>query len=132
MTPEPDLPTANSPAVQEPFDEWPQRRHQRRKRRRFSRRKTKKVVKITLIVALHVILIAVLIYIWTKIAYSSAQVRTPKDNSFVVVVCSVPANVGPRYGGSRSSEDVLLPINEFRACSTLSVESLTLAVEGTI
>ncbi len=70
MSPDPDLPTTNSPAVQEPFDEWPQRRHNRRKRRRFSRRKVKKVVRLTLIVALHVIAIAVLIYIWVKFAYS--------------------------------------------------------------
>jgi cell division protein FtsL len=70
MSPEPHLPTANSPAVQEPFEEWPSRRHHRRKRRRFSRRKVKKVVRLTLIVALHVIAIAALIYIWLKFAYS--------------------------------------------------------------
>lgn len=69
MSSEPNLRTANSPAVQEPFDEWPERRH-RRKRRRFSRRKVKKVVRLTLMVALHVIAIAVLIYIWLKFAYS--------------------------------------------------------------
>lgn len=69
MSPESKLPTANSPAVQEPFEEWPQRRH-RRKRRRFSRRKVKKVVRWTLIIALHVIAIALLLYIWLKFAYS--------------------------------------------------------------
>jgi hypothetical protein len=69
MSPEPDLPTANSSAVQEPSNEWPQRHH-RRKRRRFSRRKVKKVVRLTLIVALHLVAIAILIYIWVKFAYS--------------------------------------------------------------
>jgi hypothetical protein len=69
MSPEPDLPTANSPAVQEPFEEWPQGGH-RRKRRRFSRRKVKKMVRLTLIVALHIIAIALLIYIWVRFAYS--------------------------------------------------------------
>ena len=70
MSPEPERPTANSPAVQEPFEEWPDRRHHRRKRRRFSRRKVKKVVRWTLIITLHVIAIALLIYIWIKFAYS--------------------------------------------------------------
>ena len=69
MSPEQARPSANSPAVQEPIEGWPQRR-QRRKRRRFSRRKVKKVVRWTLIITLHIIAIAVLIYIWLKFAYS--------------------------------------------------------------
>jgi len=70
MSAEPERPTANSPAVQEPFEEWPQRGHHRRKRRRFSRRKVKKVVRWSLIITLHIIAIALLIYIWIKFATS--------------------------------------------------------------
>src|ERR1017187_605055 len=87
-----DLPSSDTPAVQGAVDQWPEHRHRKRKRRRFSRRKTKKMVRIALIVAAHVILIVVLIYIWIKIAYSSTQLRSPKDGSVVAVGCLVPAN----------------------------------------
>jgi hypothetical protein len=73
MSSQADLPQPETPAAQNPIEQWPQYRHPRRKRRRFSRRKTKKTVRIVVIVVLHIIVIAFLLYIWTKLAYSSAK-----------------------------------------------------------
>ena len=82
-----DLPHPEIPAAQDPIEQWPQHRHTRRKRRRFSRRKTKKVVRITVIVVLHIIIIAFLIYIWTKIAYSSAKAHTLQNENIAAATC---------------------------------------------
>jgi cytoskeletal protein RodZ len=107
MSRQADMPHSEIPAAQRSAEQWPDYRHPRRKRRLFSRRKTKKTVRITVIVLLHIIIIAFLIYIWTRIAYSSAKTRTLR-NETVASACLEAASGIHTGAESASAASVIL------------------------